>query len=191
MVLHFGAVDYRCEAFVNGVSAGRHTGGYVSFAFDVTELVHHYIYGTETQVAPDETGTTAAEQIVVKSKGEVDLNGTTTYYPTETTYVMKLTSVAENNVYTFYYLPYRTGTITIEYYLDDALLTEYDENAPEDDGEPKDAYIMEVRPVEGDDEMEEFVAIEEALAEKLIDIFQSGGLDEDEEYEIGEAPEEE
>ena len=31
----------------------------------------------------------------------------------------------------------------------------------------------------------------EALAEKLIDIFQSGGLDEDEEYEIGEAPEEE
>ena len=72
-----------------------------------------------------------------------------------------------------------------------ALLTEYDENAPEDDGEPKDAYIMEVRPVEGDDEMEEFVAIDEALAEKLIDIFQSGGLDEDEEYEIGEAPEEE
>ena len=72
-----------------------------------------------------------------------------------------------------------------------ALLTEYDENAPEDDGEPKDAHIMEVRPVEGDDEMEEFVAIEEALAEKLIDIFQSGGLDEDEEYEIGEAPEEE
>ena len=40
VVLHFGAVDYRCEAFVNGVSAGRHTGGYVSFAFDVTELVH-------------------------------------------------------------------------------------------------------------------------------------------------------
>ena len=40
VVLHFGAVDYRCEAFVNGISAGRHTGGYVSFAFDVTELVH-------------------------------------------------------------------------------------------------------------------------------------------------------
>ncbi len=92
-----------------------------SQAGEVSYTVHHYIYGTETQVAPDETGTTAAEQIVVKSKGEVDLNGTTTYYPTETTYVMKLTSVAENIVYTFYYLPYRTGTITIEYYLDDAL----------------------------------------------------------------------
>ena len=86
----------------------------------VSYTVHHYIYGTVNEVAPDETGSTAAEQIVVKSKGEVDLNGTI-YYPTETTYVMKLTSVAENNVYTFYYLPYRTGTITIEYYLDDVL----------------------------------------------------------------------
>ena len=27
VVLHFGAVDYRCEAFVNGISAGRHIGG--------------------------------------------------------------------------------------------------------------------------------------------------------------------
>lgn len=86
----------------------------------VSYTVYHYIYGTETPVAEEVTGTTAAEQIVVKSKGEVDLNGTI-YYPTETTYVMKLTSVAENNVYTFYYLPYRTGTITIEYYLDDVL----------------------------------------------------------------------
>lgn len=72
-----------------------------------------------------------------------------------------------------------------------ALLTEYDENAAEDDGEPKDAYIMEVRPLKGDEEMEEFVAIEETLAEKLIDLFQSGGFDEEEEYEIGEAPDEE
>ena len=40
VVLHFGAVDYHCEAFVNGVSVGTHTGGYVSFCFDVTEAVH-------------------------------------------------------------------------------------------------------------------------------------------------------
>ena len=39
VVLHFGAVDYRCEAFVNGVSVGTHTGGYVSFCFDVTGAV--------------------------------------------------------------------------------------------------------------------------------------------------------
>ena len=40
VVLHFGAVDYRCEAFANGVSVGTHTGGYVSFCFDVTGAVH-------------------------------------------------------------------------------------------------------------------------------------------------------
>ena len=49
----------------------------------------------------------------------------------------------------------------------------------------------EERPKMGQMVNETRAAIEEALAEKLIDIFQSGGLDEDEEYEIGEAPEEE
>ncbi len=38
-LLHFGAVDYRCKAFVNGVFAGEHKGGYVSFSFDVTALL--------------------------------------------------------------------------------------------------------------------------------------------------------
>lgn len=39
VLLHFGAVDYDAEAWVNGVSAGRHRGGYVSFSFDVTSLL--------------------------------------------------------------------------------------------------------------------------------------------------------
>ena len=39
-ILHFGAVDYHCKAYVNGVLAGEHKGGYVSFGFDVTALVH-------------------------------------------------------------------------------------------------------------------------------------------------------
>ena len=38
--LHFGAVDYECDVFVNGAAAGHHKGGYVSFAFEVTKLVH-------------------------------------------------------------------------------------------------------------------------------------------------------
>ena len=38
-VLHFGAVDYHCRAFVNGEFAGEHKGGYVSFSFDITHLV--------------------------------------------------------------------------------------------------------------------------------------------------------
>ena len=39
VLLHFGAVDYRCEAWVNGRSAGVHEGGYASFTFEVTDLL--------------------------------------------------------------------------------------------------------------------------------------------------------
>lgn len=39
VLLHFGAVDYHCEVFVNGQSAGIHTGGYTSFSFDITSLL--------------------------------------------------------------------------------------------------------------------------------------------------------
>ena len=38
--LHIGAADYACTAFINGVSAGTHRGGYVSFSFEITHLLH-------------------------------------------------------------------------------------------------------------------------------------------------------
>lgn len=38
--LHFGAVDYKAQIFVNGEFAGRHKGGYSSFKIDVTKFVH-------------------------------------------------------------------------------------------------------------------------------------------------------
>lgn len=38
--LHFGAVDYDCRVFINGAPAGRHKGGYASFAFEISGLVH-------------------------------------------------------------------------------------------------------------------------------------------------------
>ena len=37
--LNFGAADYLTTVLVNGKCAGRHTGGYTSFGFDITELV--------------------------------------------------------------------------------------------------------------------------------------------------------
>ncbi|KPV43959.1 glycoside hydrolase family 2 protein [Alicyclobacillus ferrooxydans] len=39
LVIHFGAVDYDTEVWVNGVSVGTHRGGYSSFAFDITDQV--------------------------------------------------------------------------------------------------------------------------------------------------------
>ncbi len=36
VLLHFGAVDYKCEAWVNGQSVGLHEGGYASFSFEIT-----------------------------------------------------------------------------------------------------------------------------------------------------------
>ena len=39
IILHFGAVDYESEVFIDGQSVGRHWGGTVAFAFDVTSHV--------------------------------------------------------------------------------------------------------------------------------------------------------
>ena len=39
LILHFEAVDWMCACFVNGKLAGTHTGGYLPFFFDVTDLL--------------------------------------------------------------------------------------------------------------------------------------------------------
>lgn len=39
ILLHFGAVDFRCEVFVDGKSVGGHTGGTSSFTIDLTPVV--------------------------------------------------------------------------------------------------------------------------------------------------------
>ena len=39
VLLHFGAVDYECIVFVNGIQAGSHRGGYLPFSFDVTDTL--------------------------------------------------------------------------------------------------------------------------------------------------------
>ena len=38
-LLHFQAVDYACACRVNGQLAGTHEGGYIPFAFDITDLL--------------------------------------------------------------------------------------------------------------------------------------------------------
>lgn len=39
VILHFDAVDCECEVFVNGKTAVCHTGGYLPFETDITELI--------------------------------------------------------------------------------------------------------------------------------------------------------
>jgi beta-galactosidase/beta-glucuronidase len=38
-LLHFGAVDYECEVWVNGTAVGLHRGGYLPFTFDISDLL--------------------------------------------------------------------------------------------------------------------------------------------------------
>src|SRR3954471_7996501 len=39
ILLKFGAVDYFCEVYLNGVHIGKHEGGYTPFSFEITAAV--------------------------------------------------------------------------------------------------------------------------------------------------------
>ena len=39
LLVHFGAVDWKCQVFVNGEQVGEHQGGYDPFTFDVTDAL--------------------------------------------------------------------------------------------------------------------------------------------------------
>lgn len=39
LILHFGAVDYRCRVWVDGQQVGAHEGGHTPFRFDVTDAL--------------------------------------------------------------------------------------------------------------------------------------------------------
>lgn len=39
ILLHFGAVDWHCEVFVNGKKAGEHKGGFDPFSFEISSLL--------------------------------------------------------------------------------------------------------------------------------------------------------
>lgn len=38
-ILHFEAVDYACACYCNGICVGTHEGGYLPFAFDITDTL--------------------------------------------------------------------------------------------------------------------------------------------------------
>ena len=61
LILHFDAVDWMCACFVNGKLAGTHTGGYLPFSFDVTDLL-----------GSSETGESAASAVRTESVATAD-----------------------------------------------------------------------------------------------------------------------
>lgn len=40
VLLHFGAVDWQTDVWVNGIKVGNHSGGYTPFSFDITEALN-------------------------------------------------------------------------------------------------------------------------------------------------------
>src|SRR5690606_31937587 len=40
VLLHFGAVDWRCAVYVNGKKVGTHEGGFDPFSFDITDFLN-------------------------------------------------------------------------------------------------------------------------------------------------------
>ena len=52
-VLHFGAVDYKAIVYINGKEVGTHTGGYISFKFDITDYIQPGV-NTVTVYAEDD-----------------------------------------------------------------------------------------------------------------------------------------
>ena len=71
LLLHFGAVDWRSDIFVNGIKAGSHEGGYDPFTIDITSALKK---GTKQQIAvhvwdPTDAGSQPHGKQVVKPEG--------------------------------------------------------------------------------------------------------------------------
>jgi beta-galactosidase/beta-glucuronidase len=48
ILLHFGAVDWRADVYINNTLAGSHTGGYAPFSFDITNYIKSGVANTLT-----------------------------------------------------------------------------------------------------------------------------------------------
>lgn len=70
LLLHFGAVDQCCTVWVNGQEASSHTGGYLPFALDVTELIEGDAFTLELRVTdPTDTGSLSRGKQRLKNTG--------------------------------------------------------------------------------------------------------------------------
>jgi hypothetical protein len=72
VLLHFGAVDWKCTVWVNGKQVGAHTGGYDPFTFDITDALQAGQGENELVVAvfdPTDTGDQPRGKQVLEARG--------------------------------------------------------------------------------------------------------------------------
>lgn len=72
VILHFGAVDYNCELYIDGELVGSHFGGSSSFDFDITDFVsfgktHDLVLYVEDDVR-DDTHPSGKQSVEYKSR---------------------------------------------------------------------------------------------------------------------------
>jgi beta-galactosidase/beta-glucuronidase len=71
VILHFGAVDWEANVYVNGIKVGSHQGGYTPFSFDISHALNPS--GTQELVVsvwdPTSNGTQPRGKQVVKPQG--------------------------------------------------------------------------------------------------------------------------
>lgn len=72
LILHFDAVDWMCACFVNGKLVGMHTGGYLPFSFDITDLLGSAEVGESATESAAEVAT-AADAVPGTSTAELVL----------------------------------------------------------------------------------------------------------------------
>ena len=70
LLLHFGAVDQCCTVWVNGQEAGSHTGGYLPFTLELTDLLPADTLTLELRVTdPTDTGSLSRGKQRLKNTG--------------------------------------------------------------------------------------------------------------------------
>ena len=70
LLLHFGAVDQCCTVWVNGQEAGSHTGGYLPFTLELTDLLPADTLTLELRVTdPTDTGSFSRGKQRLKNTG--------------------------------------------------------------------------------------------------------------------------
>lgn len=70
VLLHFGAVDWKADVWINNVKVGQHTGGFTPFSFDITSALQKGINELRVRVwDPTDKGTQPRGKQVSSPKG--------------------------------------------------------------------------------------------------------------------------